>query len=180
MNRLESLKELLIPDAKDLRLNLGSVLGGGPLEPKQRYGVALTCALFVNDRELAEAILDDGREHLDEASVSDAKGAAAIMAMNTVYYRTRHLLAKPAYQNRPAGLRMSRIAKPATSKAQFELNSMACAALAGCEACLKSHEQSLIAEGVSEDQVHESIRIASVINGFRTALVASRIEAISS
>ncbi|HEU5118569.1 MAG TPA: carboxymuconolactone decarboxylase family protein, partial [Isosphaeraceae bacterium] len=72
------------------------------------------------------------------------------------------------------------IARPATNKAQFELNSMACAALAGCEACLKSHEQSLIAEGVTEDQVHESIRIASVIDGFRTALFVSRIGTPSS
>jgi alkyl hydroperoxide reductase subunit D len=176
MSSLEEMKGSLVEDTKDLRLNLGSVLGGGALEPKQRYGIALTCALFLNDVELAEAVLEDGREHLDEASVADARGSAAIMAMNTVYYRTRHLLAKPAYQNRPAGLRMSRIARPATSKVQFELNSMACAALAGCEVCLKSHEQSLISEGVSEDQVHESVRIASVVSGFRTALVASRLK----
>lgn len=173
MSSLEEMKASLVEDTKDLRLNLGSVLGGGPLEPKQRYGIALTCALFLNDPGLARAILEDGREHLDEASVADARASAAIMAMNSVYYRTRHLLSNPAYQNRPAGLRMSRVARPATSKAQFELNSMACAALAGCEVCLKSHEQSLRAEGVGEEQVHESVRIASVVSGFRTAMAAS-------
>ncbi len=179
MSTLEQMKESLVDDTKDLRLNLSSVLGGGSLDAKQRYGVALTCALFLNDPELAAALLQEAGNELDAASVADARAASAIMGMNTVYYRTRHLLGKPSYQNRPAGLRMSRIARPATNKAQFELNSMACAALAGCEACLKSHEQSLIAEGLTEDQVHESIRIASVINGFRTALLASRFEASS-
>lgn len=179
MSNLDALKESLIDDTKDHRLNLGSVLSAGPLDPAQRYGVALTCALFLDDLELARAIQDDGKEHLSPALIADAQAAAAIMAMNTVYYRTRHLLNKPTYSNRAAGLRMSRMAKPATSKAQFELNSMACAALAGCEACLKSHEQSLLHEDISEDQVHESIRIASVLCGFRIALAASRLDTSS-
>ena len=95
--------------------------------------------------------------------------------MNTVYYRFRHMIGKDSYQHKPAGLRMNRMMRPATSKALFELCSMACAALAGCEMCLRSHEESLLKEGLSEDQVHESVRIAAVVNGFSVALATPQV-----
>jgi alkyl hydroperoxide reductase subunit D len=97
------------------------------------------------------------------------------MAMNTVYYRFRHMVGKPSYSQRPAALRMTRMARPATSKALFELCAMACAALAGCELCIRSHEESLLKEGLTEEQIHDAVRIAAVVRGFQTALAASRV-----
>ena len=49
MPSLDELKDALGDDTKDLRLNLGNVLGGGSLDARQRYAVALTCALFLGD-----------------------------------------------------------------------------------------------------------------------------------
>lgn len=177
MPTLDELKASLVDDTKDLRMNLGTVLGGGALDPKQRYTVALASALFLNDADLAEAIADDGREHLDDAAIADARASASIMAMNTVYYRFRHMVGKDSYQHRPAGLRMGRMAKPTTDKTTFELASMACAALAGCEACIKAHEDTLINSGAGEDGVHDAVRIAAVVRGFQTALLASKVPA---
>lgn len=175
MATLDSLKETLNDDTKDMRLNLTNVLGGGSLEPGQRFAVALTSALYLRAEDLAAAILDEGREYLDGATVADSKAAAAIMAMNTVYYRFRHMIAKDAYQQRPAALRMSRMGRPATTRALFELCSMACAVLAGCEACIKAHEQSLLKEGLNEDHVHDAVRIAAVVQGFLVATVDARL-----
>lgn len=172
MPTLDGLKETLGEETKDLRLNLGTVLGGGALDPAQRHAVALTSAYFLRSNPLADAILDAGREHLPPDAVADAKAAAAIMAMNTVYYRFRHMVGKEGYSQRPAGLRMTRMARPATSKALFELCSIACAALAGCEACIQSHEKSLLQEGVTEEQVHDAVRIAAVVQGFLVAATA--------
>lgn len=180
MPTLEDLKASLIDDTKDLRMNLGTVLGGGALDPKQRYTVALASALFLNDAELAGSIAEDGREHLDDDAIADARASASLMAMNTVYYRFRHMVGKESYQHRPAGLRMGRMAKPATDKATFELASMACAALAGCEACIKAHEDALIKAGVGEDGVNDAVRIAAVVRGFQTALLASKAPAATS
>ena len=180
MSTLDTMKESLGDDTKDLRLNLGVVLGGGSLEPKPRFVVALTSALFLNDADLAEAIFDEGKEHLDADAVADARAAAAIMAMNTVYYRFRHMVGKESYAHRQAGLRMGRMARPTTDKTTFELASIACAALAGCEACIKAHEAGLIKEGASEEQVHDAVRIAAVVRGFQTALVASKAPASAS
>lgn len=177
MPLLEEMKEAVGEDAKDLRLNLGSVLQSGSLDARQRYGVALTSAYFLRADGLARAILEDGSAHLTAETISDARAAAALMAMNTVYYRFRHLVGKEGYQNRPANLRMSRMARPATSKADFELFSMACAALAGCEVCIKSHEQSLLKEGLTEDHVHDSVRIAAVVHGFLVGHESASISA---
>ena len=164
---LDALRETLPDDLKDIRLNLSSVLTGENLQPAQALGIALAAARFVRAKSLATALDSDIRAGLGDAAapvISDAVAAAGLMAMNTVYYRFRHMLGKESYEARPPRLRMSRMMQPATSKADFELMSLACAALAGCELCIKNHEASLVHLGVSEDACHDAVRIAAVIN----------------
>jgi alkyl hydroperoxide reductase subunit D len=66
---------------------------------------------------------------------------------------------------------MDRMNQPATTKADFELMSLGCAALAGCEMCLQSHESSLLQLNVSEDACHDAIRIAAVVNAATVGIV---------
>ncbi len=120
MPSLNDLKAALPEETKDLRLNLDSVLRADKLDRTQTFAVALTSALFLEDRQLSEALLEEGRDVLSTTVVTDAKAAAAIMAMNTVYYRFRHMVGKESYSQKPAGLRMNRMVRPATSKALFE------------------------------------------------------------
>jgi lipoyl-dependent peroxiredoxin subunit D len=148
---IDALRDTLPDELKDIRLNLSSVLVGENLQPLQSLGVALAAAAPV---------------------ISDAGAAAGLMAMNTVYYRFRHMLGKESYEARSPRLRMSRMAQPATSKADFELMSLGCAALAGCELCIKNHEASLVHLGVSEDACHDAVRIAAVINAVACGLPA--------
>ncbi len=169
MPTLDEMKASLKEETKDLRLNLGNVLDSGDLTPTERYTIALASAIFIRADDLRDALLTAGADHLSADAIADARAAASIMGMNTVYYRFRHMIGKESYSQRPAGLRMTRMAKPATTKGLFELASMACAALAGCEACLRSHEQSLLSEGYTEDRVHQAVRIAAVVNGFAIA-----------
>lgn len=173
MAAIESLLEAVAEPCKDARLNLMSVLRGTSLPVNQTWAVALTSALFLRDRPLAEALRADAGEALSPADVEDARAAASLMGMNTVYYRFRHLVGGPSYQQMKANLRMNRMASPATSKAQFELCSLACAALAGCEVCVQTHEQSLVAHGVTEAQVHDAVRVAAVVAGAVVALEAA-------
>ena len=164
---LDALRDGLPDDLKDIRLNLASVLTGENLQPAQALGIALASARFVRAEPLVAALESDIRAGLGDAApavVSDAVAAAGLMAMNTVYYRFRHMLGKESYEARAPRLRMSRMVQPATTKADFELMSLACAALAGCELCIKNHEASLVHLGVSEDACHDAVRIAAVIN----------------
>ncbi|MCS6852336.1 MAG: carboxymuconolactone decarboxylase family protein [Gemmataceae bacterium] len=163
---LDALKETLPDTARDLKLNLGSVLGNESLTAEQTWGVALAAAYFIGEPRLRDALLTDARAAaVGEAVMEDAQAAAALMGMNTVYYRFRHLVGKPSYGQRPSRLRMQWMAKPKTSKATFELCCLAVAVLAGCEMCIKSHEASLLKEGITEEQVHDTVRIAAVLQG---------------
>jgi len=167
---LDALRETLPEEFKDTKLNLSSVLAGENLSDAQAWGVALASAWFLRAPKLASALELDVEAGLGEtaaAVISDAKAAAGLMAMNTVYYRFRHMIGnasgKESYSARPPRLRMQRMAKPATTAAEFELMSLACAALAGCEFCLGNHEAKIVGEGVSEEACHDAVRIAAVI-----------------
>ena len=164
---LDAVRESLSDDCKDIRLNLSSVLASEHLQPAQALGTALAAATFVRCPRLVRALEADIRAGLGDAAgavVSDAHAAAALMAMNTVYYRFRHMIGKPSYESRPARLRMGRMAQPATTKLDFELMSLGCAALAGCEICLRTHEASLLHLGAGEEACHDAVRIAAVVN----------------
>ena len=170
MQHLESLLETLPEAAKDLRLNMQNVLASSSLDTSQAWGTALASAYFVRHAALRDALLADAGEKLEDAAVDDARAAASLMGMNTVYYRFRHLVGKESYASRRAGLRMNRMMSPKTSRAEFEIFSLACGILAGCEACIKSHEANVIKAGVSEEQVNDVARIAATVAGVAVAL----------
>lgn len=170
MANLEALRELIPEPLRDIKLNLQSVLAsGGNLSPAQRWGVAVASAAAVNHPELRDALVLAARKEVEHAVIEDAMAAAALMAMNNVYYRFRHLVGKASYLEKPARLRMTRIARPATSKLDFELFCLAVSAINGCESCIRAHEAQ-VTQGLSEEQVHDAVRIAAVIRGAALAL----------
>jgi alkyl hydroperoxide reductase subunit D len=59
---------------------------------------------------------------------------------------------------------MNRIGKVATNKADFELYSLAVSAINNCEMCVRSHEKVVTDHGISEDAVHDAVRIAATVN----------------
>ena len=69
-----------------------------------------------------------------------ARAAAAVMAMNNVYYRFTHLAGNQEYRNMPAKLRMNVIGAPGIDKIDFELFSLAVSAINGCGMCIDAHE----------------------------------------
>ena len=90
--------------------------------------------------------------------------------MNNVYYRFRHIVGKPSYSDKPARLRMTRIAKPNGAKADFELFCLVASAINGCETCVQSHERVVLEGGLSDEHVHEAVRIAAVIHAAAVSL----------
>jgi lipoyl-dependent peroxiredoxin subunit D len=170
MTALDELRDTIPDAARDLKLNLQSVLAESSLSPAQRWGTAVAAAVASRNPLLRDAVLADARGTIEAAVVDDAIAAAALMGMNNVYYRFRHLIGRDVYSEKPARLRMNRIAKPAASKVDFELFCLAVSAINGCESCLKSHEKVVLAGGLSEDHVHDAVRIAAVIHGAAVAL----------
>jgi alkyl hydroperoxide reductase subunit D len=172
MSKLESLRHALPDATKDLRLNLQSVLELGSLSPEQRWGVAIACAMAARSPALRDAVIEEARRAVNEAVIEDALAAASLMAMNNVYYRFRHMIGKSVYSEIPARLRMTRLARPATNKLDFELVCLAVSAINGCEACVRAHEKVVLEGGLTEEQVHDAVRIAATIYGVAVALEA--------
>jgi lipoyl-dependent peroxiredoxin subunit D len=168
---LEQLRESLPEVARDIKLNLQSVLGdGGALSVPQRWGVAVASAIAARNPRLSAAVLAAARGAVEPAVIEDAQAAAALMAMNNVYYRFKHLVGKPAYADKPARLRMNRIARTAGPKLDFELMCLAVSAINACEVCIQSHEKTVIEGGLTEDHVQNAVRIAATMTAAAVSL----------
>ncbi|MBL7714190.1 MAG: carboxymuconolactone decarboxylase family protein [Bdellovibrionales bacterium] len=157
--------------ARDTRLNLEALTvpeGAPGLKPEQLAGAALACAYALGSTELATELAQ--RYQIGEATQEAAKGAAVIMAMNNVYYRSLHLMEDAEVSRLPARLRMNIIGKPGIERLDFEVMCLAVSALAGCGMCLKSHAAELRKGGIEPVGVQSAIRIASVIQSAAAAL----------
>src|ERR1700676_4373241 len=112
-----------IPDyARDLKLNLGSVLtvAGAPgLNDTQIWAVAVASSIASRNRAFTRAIEAAAGEQRDAAPLQAARAAAAIMGMNNIYYRFLHLVEDDEYQAMPARLRMNILANPGFNKLAF-------------------------------------------------------------
>jgi len=180
MSEIEKLREQIPDAARDIRLNLQTVFQSTTLTPAQKWGAALASAIATRNGELARAVFVEAQSNVDVNVIEDARAAAALMAMNNVYYRFRHLVGKESYSTKPARLRMNWIGKPMSNKTDFELFCLAVSAINGCEACVRSHEQVVTAGGVSEDQVHDAVRIAATIQAVAVSLEMNGLGAIIS
>ncbi len=159
----------VLPDyAKDLRLNVGSLLNDQTLGDQRKYGLLLSCAHGTGYKPIVEAAEAECEGKLSPEAANAARAAAAVMAMNNVYYRFVHLASNPEYGTLPAKLRMNVIGAPGIDKADFELFSLAVSAMNGCGMCIDSHEKVLKQHGVSSDVVQASVRIGAVVKAVAT------------
>lgn len=166
MTTLDELRDAIPDYAKDLKLNLGSVLAptGAPgLSERQIWMIALATAIAARNVEFARRIEALAAPALDAAALGAAKAAAAIMGMNNVYYRFTHLIEDSDYRTMPARLRMNVIGNPGVDKVDFELVSLAVSAVNGCGMCMNSHDAVLRKHGVSREAIQSAVRIGSVI-----------------
>lgn len=159
-----------LPDyAKDLRLNMSSLLTEEILTDQRKYGLLVACAHATGYQPLIAAAQALAADKLSEDAMTAAKAAAAIMAMNNVYYRFVHLSSNAEYGKMPAKLRMNVIGRPGIDKADFELMSLAVSAINGCGMCIDSHEQVLRQHGVSLEIIQTAVRLAAVVNAVAKA-----------
>lgn len=173
---LTNLKNLIPDHAKDLRLNLSSVLNpeGAPgLSREQILATALSCAIAARNETLLGEIENAVEDELDEDRFNAARSAASIMGMNNIYYRFMHLVDNDEYRKLPAKLRMNVIGKPGVDRTEFELYCLAVSAINGCGACVSSHEKIVRKGGISAEGVQSAVRIAAVLHGVAVALESS-------
>jgi lipoyl-dependent peroxiredoxin subunit D len=164
---IELLKSKLTDSAKDIKLNLSSVLkedGTSDLNQKQINIIALASAYSTRNKDVIDSIYAEVNEQLSDNEINAAKSAATIMAMNNVYYRFVHLVSDKSYATMPAKLRMNVIGNPGIDKLDFELSCLAVSAINGCGMCLDAHASELTKAGATKVAIQSAVRIASVLN----------------
>ena len=168
--QIDTIREALPDYAKDLKLNLSSLLNEQVLTEQQRWGTFVATALASRNPALIKAVSADAAEKLWPEALKAAKAAASIMAMNNIYYRFTHLASDPDYAKLPAQLRMNIIGNPGVEKADFELWSLAVSAINGCGRCIDAHDQVLRKAGISQQAIQQAVRIASVVHAVAATL----------
>jgi alkyl hydroperoxide reductase subunit D len=175
---IDALRELLPPYAKDLSLNLSSLANEAILTDQQKWGAFVASAHAVGQPDVVKAIeAAAAAAGLTEAAKTGAKAAAAIMAMNNVYYRALHLMENEEYRTLPARLRMNIIGNPGVDKTDFELWCTSVSAVNGCGMCLDAHEEELRKRGVPTVNIQASLRIAAVVNAVSRIIAGERAAA---
>lgn len=174
---LEQLAESLPAYAKDMKLNLSSVLRQPELTPNQTWGTALACAVALRNPQLLEAVTAEAAANVAPNVLEAARTAAAIMAMNNVYYRFQHLSGNEKYTTIPTRLRMNGIRTHGGDPVDFELWCTAVSAVNGCGKCVVAHERVLRDKSVTEETIAASVRIASVLHAVAVVLDAAHVAA---
>jgi len=154
-----------IPEyAKDLKLNLQTVVKQADLTEQQTWGTVVACALASRNPLVIDALMAEASAHLQPSAMEAAKGAAAIMGMNNVFYRFQHLSEHEKYSTLPARLRMNIMRTHGSDPVDFELWCLAVSAMNGCGKCITAHDRVLREKGMAEESVIAAVRIASVIS----------------
>lgn len=172
---LDTLRDHLPAYAKDISLNLSSLASETTLSDQQKWGAFVASAHATGVGPVVRAIEAAAvQAGLSPEALTAAKAAAAIMAMNNVYYRALHLLTNAEYRTLPARLRMNVLANPGVDKVDFELWSTAVSAVNGCGMCLDAHEAELKRHGVPAQTIQAALRIAAVVNAASRVVAAEQ------
>ena len=162
-----------LPDyARDLKLNLQNVLSQTELTEQQTWTVAVACALASRNKALSAAVLAEAGAKLSPEQMHSARAAFAIMGMNNVFYRFKHMVESEEYNQIPARLRMQLIRSHGGDPVDFELACLAVSSINGCEACVKSHDRVVREKGLTAEAVVGSVRIASTLHAVACVLDA--------
>jgi len=167
---LDPIKNQLPEFAKDLKLNLSTVLDNEDFSRDQTLGCALASAYAARHKGLQAAILAEA--DFDETYLYGIKAAHAIMGMNNIYYRFLHLTKNEAYKKLPANLRMNIIKNHGIDDQDYEMFAFAVSVINACDMCVEAHEQNLRKQGLSETEIQTVVRIASVIHAVAVTLDA--------
>ncbi|MCA1515570.1 carboxymuconolactone decarboxylase family protein [Bradyrhizobium sp. NBAIM01] len=174
MSSIEQLSDRIPDFAKDVRLNLSTLMADETFSPQRKYGLLLASAIATGNAALIDAVESDACAVMTSTAIVAAKAGASVVAMNNVYYRFAHLVSNPQYKTMPPRLRMNVIGNTGMDRSDFELWSLAVSPINGCGACIDAHEKTLRVEGVSSEAIQTAVRFAASVQSVAIAIGAGR------
>ena len=169
MDFINTLKERIPDYARDVRLNLDSVLLRSSLDAADALGAALAAGYAAGSKVIVDAIRTSGQ--LSDVDVNAALSAAALMGMNNVWYPYVEMADDPDLRTQRAELRMNAYATHGgVDKKRFELFALAASIVGKCHFCVQSHYKLLKENGMSSQQLRDIGRVAAVIGAAALAI----------
>jgi alkyl hydroperoxide reductase subunit D len=160
LNKLAALDHRYL---KDLKINVGNALKSQNLNRKESLIIALAVAINEKNTALISALEELAiNEGAEEKELAEVTACVSLMNANNVFYRFRHFMDKEYYNTAPAGIKMSIMMNPVLGKEFFELLSLVVSALNGCEMCVTSHEQSVLAHGGSQARIFDAVKLGAI------------------
>ena len=167
MSWVDQLKEVIPDYAKDIRLNLDSVVNRSALDKEEAEACALAAAVATGNGKIVSILLGSIE---NETERDAAMTAASLMSMTNTWYPYVEMVGG-GLDGIPPQLRMNAIASHGgTTKARFEAYSLAASIVGKCHFCVKAHFDTLKAEGYTVDQLRDIGRIAAVMNSVAKVL----------
>src|SRR5262245_5721687 len=169
MEFLTPILQRLPETAKDIRLNLDSVLARSSLAPEDALGVAIAAAFAARSGELVQAL----KSGAPAVEANAALTAGALMGMNNVWYPFVEMAGDDELKTMRPELRMNAYASHGgVARAKFEAYALAASIVGKCHFCVKSHYDLLKKEGWTPQQLRDVGRIAAVVNATAQVLAA--------
>ena len=161
MEFLNPILQRLPDSAKDVRLNLDSVVARSSLSPEDALGVAIAAAFAARSAELVQAF----KSATPPAEANAALTAAALMGMNNVWYPFVEMAGDDELKSMRPELRMNAYTTHGgVARAKFEAYALAASIVGKCHFCVRSHYDLLKKEGWTTQQLRDIGRIAAVVN----------------
>ena len=172
---LQTIKDRLPDYARDVKLNLDAVVLRSSLPLADAAGAALAAAYAAGSPALIDAFR--GLDALDPAHAKAAQTAAALMAMNNVWYPFVEMAADPELKTLRPELRMNAYATHGgVDQRSFELYALAASIVGKCEFCVRSHYKLLKDGGMTAQQLRDVGRIAAAVAAAARALAIEGVE----
>lgn len=154
-----------IPEyAKDLKLNLTSLLKQAELTEQQTWGTVVAASMGARHAGVSAVLAAEAAKVATPETMNAAKAAAAVMGMNNIYYRFTHMFQDDTYSTIPARLRMNAIRTHGGDPVDFELYCTVVSAINNCSMCVTSHERVLREKGMAKESIAAAVRLGAVIH----------------
>lgn len=171
MGSLNELK-VLVPDfAKDIKLNLSTLIENSDYEDDLVFGCAYASALALDNDDLIDVFDYECKQRFPDDYIESVKSTVVIMSLNNAWYKYRD--AMPTNEMRLAAQKMRVNAMrnhAGLDKILFESLSLCISAVNGCNFCIKAHSSLLLDSGKTKEYVLTIGRIASVTMAAAKAL----------
>lgn len=172
---IDQLKDQIPDFAKDVRLNLASVMADETLSPQSKYGLLQASAIAIRNPIVTGAIEAAAGVVMTPAVVETAKSAASVMAMNNASLSLRSSRLQPRIQVNAgsAAHESARQSAPGQSRCRVLL-APAVSAINWWGACMEAMKTRPGNPVSGSDAIQTAVRLAAIVQSVAVAIEAAQ------